>query len=178
MNEPTQLLLLAIPLLAMGSILIGVLRTGISPMPSSHRAQQTILSYVRPTLDGAIIELGAGWGGLAVPLARAHPERQVLAYEVSTIPWLFLRTRAALGGTPNLIVHRADFFNADLSIASAIVCYLYPEGMKRLGEKLNNELLPNTVVVSNTFAIPGWSATKTTKLNDMHGTRIYLYHTA
>ena len=159
----------------MGSILVGVLRTGISPMPSSAAAVQTVLTYVQPNNPGTIIELGAGWGSLAVPLARAHPQREVIAYEVSTIPWLVLRLRAATSGTPNLDVRRQDFFTADLSSAAAVVCYLFPGGMTRLSDKLKRELLSSTVIVSNTFALPGWSAKQRTKLNDMHRTRVYQY---
>ena len=175
MSTPIQLLIGATLLILMLSILIGVIRTGISPMPSSRAAIQTVLSYVQPSQSGAISELGAGWGSLAIPLARSHPRRQVIAYEVSTVPWLILRIRAAISATPNLTVKRQDFFDVDLSGSAAVVCYLYPGGMNRLSDKLKDELLPESLVVSNTFALPGWSAYQSTKLNDIHRTKIYQY---
>jgi hypothetical protein len=156
------------------SILIGVLRTGISPMPSSQAAIKQILAFV-PAGDGPIFELGSGWGTLAIPLARAHPKRDIVCYELSTIPWLFSVLRARLSGAANLVMRRGDFFQADLSEAQVVVCYLYPGGMTQLQPKLERELSPGAVVLSNTFALPGWKAEEEVKLDDLYRTPVYRY---
>ena len=135
-----QLFLGGTALLAMVSILVGVIRTGISPMPSSPEAVQQVMAYVKPSRVGPIVELGAAWGSLAIPLARAYPDRSVLAYELSTIPWLFLILRKRLSGLQNLEVIRRDFFRDDLAKAASVVCYLYPGSMVRLSAKLRSEL--------------------------------------
>jgi len=127
--------------LAMVSILIGVLRCGISPMPSSRRAVEAMLTLAVPARDGAIHELGSGWGGLAISLARAHPNRVVLCYEISTLPYLFSVLRGRLSGLENLEFRRADFLRADLSGAALVVCYLFPGGMERLAAKLEGQSL-------------------------------------
>ncbi len=156
------------------SIVIGALRTGISPMPSSRGATKRPLSLVPPG-EGSIVELGAGWGGLCIALARAHPQRQVVGYELSSIPWLCALLRARLARLENLSVHKADFLVADLSAAQVVVCYLYPQGMSRLSPKLLAELEPGTTVLSNTFALPGWEPEAVTKLDDLHRTPVYRY---
>jgi len=161
-------------LAAMLSILVGVLRTGISPMPSSQGAIKQLLAFV-PEGDGPIFELGSGWGRLALLLARAHPKREVVCYELSTIPWLFSVLRARLSGAPNLAMRRGDFFQADLSGAQVVVCYLYPGGMTRLQPKLESELGAGAVVLSNTFAVPGWEPEQVVKLDDLYRTPVYCY---
>ena len=175
MSIPLQLFLWATALVVMVSILVGVVRTGISPMPSSRRAVQQVLEFVVPPRSGAIYELGAAWGSLAIPLARAFPDRPIIAYELSTIPWLFLLLRVRVSGLSNIEVVRRDFFRDDLAKAAVVVCYLYPGSMVRLSTKLQSELVPGTVVVSNTFALPGWVADQQAQLKDMYRTKIYRF---
>ncbi len=158
--------------LAMVSILIGVLRCGISPMPSSRRAVEAVLGLAHPTKEGPLYELGSGWGGLAICLARVHPNRTILCYEISTLPYLFSVLRGRLSGLENLEFRRADFLRADLSGAALVVCYLFPGGMERLAAKLEGQSL---VVVSNTFAMPGWEPDQVVELGDRHRTRVYRY---
>ena len=172
---PLQLFLWASALTFMVSILVGVVRTGISPMPSSRRAVQQVLQFVVPPRSGAIYELGAAWGSLAVPLARAFPDRRIIAYELSTIPWLYLLLRVRVSGLKNIEVVRRDFFRDDLGKAAVVVCYLYPGSMVRLSTKLQSELMPGTVVVSNTFALPGWVPDQTSQLKDLYRTKIYRF---
>ena len=172
---PLQLFLLASALYVMVSILVGVVRTGISPMPSSRRAVQQGLQFVVPPRPGSIYELGAAWGSLAIPLARAFPDRRIIAYELSTIPWLFLLLRVRVSGLKNIEVVRRDFFRDDLGKAAVVVCYLYPGSMVRLSTKLQSELMPGTVVVSNTFALPGWVPDQKSQLKDLYRTKIYRF---
>jgi hypothetical protein len=172
---PLQLFLWATALIVMVSILVGVVRTGISPMPSSRRAVQQVLQFVVPPRPGPIYELGAAWGSLAIPLARAFPDRRIIAYELSTIPWLFLLLRVRVSGLNNIDVVRRDFFRDDLGKAAVVVCYLYPGSMVQLSTKLQSELVPGTIVVSNTFALPGWVPEQQFQLNDLYRTKIYRF---
>jgi len=161
-------------LLAMLSILIGVLRCGISPMPSTRSAARAVLSLAVPVKEGPIYELGSGWGGLAICLARAHPERRFCCYEISTFPYLFSVLAGRWSGLENLGFRRKDFLRQDLSDAAAVVCYLFPRGMEQLVAKLEGQSL---VVVSNTFAMPGWEPDEVVELGDRHRTRVYRYLT-
>ncbi len=175
MSITFHLLLWASALIVMVSILVGVVRTGISPMPSSRRAVQQVLQFVVPPHPGPLYELGAAWGSLVIPLARAFPDRRIIAYELSTIPWLFLLMRVRVCGLKNVEVVRRNFFRDDLGQAAVVICYLYPGSMVRLSTKLKAELIPGTVVVSNTFALPGWVPDQQAQLKDLYGTSIYRF---
>lgn len=169
------LLLVILLLGAMLSIVFHTVRTGISPMPSSRRVRQQLLSLVPPDLEGPVLELGAGWGTLAFALADHCPRAQVHAYELSPLPYAFCRLRQRLRPRPNLRVLRADFFTVSFAGASAVVCYLYPGAMLRLAPKLAAELAPGTPILSHTFALRGWTPTRTLVTADLYRTRVYRY---
>lgn len=56
-----------------------------------------------------------------------------------------------------------------------MVCYLCPGGMTRVRGKLEAELRPGALVISNTFAMPDWSPEHTITLDDLHRTPVYRY---
>jgi len=75
----------------------------------------------------------------------------------------------------NLTLYRKDFKQAELGNYSNLLCYLSPEGMLSLQEKLKRELSNEILVVSNTFALPSYQATKVIRLKDVYQTPIYVY---
>jgi hypothetical protein len=172
-------LLLPIAALVLAALALAAwtLRTGISPMPTLPAARRALLGALPPpeALAGAVHERGAGWGTLALPLARRYPERSVVAWELSPLPWAVCRLRARLTGARNLAVRRADFLRADLRGAALLVCYLDPGNMARLRPKLEAELAAGAVLVSHTFAVPGWQPEAVVRAPDLHASPIYRY---
>jgi len=170
-----ELGLIALTLAVAVSIAWGTFRTGISPMPSSRRARKAMLLRLPRDLRGRVYDLGSGWGGLAIAIARAHPRSEVIGYEISTVPVLCARVFARLLRVDNVRFERRDFFASDYRDAAAIVTYLFPDGMAKLCMKLEEELPVGTPVISNTFRVPGWEPERTTTMRDFHRTRIYAY---
>jgi hypothetical protein len=167
-------ILVAVVALAALSIIVSTLRLGISPMPTSRRVRRAMLAMVPADVRGEVHELGCGWGGLAVSLARHCPKARVIAWEASLVPWLvsWLRGR----GVENLQVRRGDFLRADLSRAEVLVCYLFTGGMRALAEKLARERGGTPVcLVSNTFSVHGWTPVDTVTVEDAWRTRVYRY---
>jgi precorrin-6B methylase 2 len=139
------------------TIVIYSLRVGITPMPSSRKARNAILRLLRQdTVPATVYELGAGWGTLAVAIAKSLPGARVVAIELSPIPFLFAKVYAALRDCRNVTLVRKDFLRTDISDADAVVCYLYRGAMIKLGPKLQSQLRPGARVISNTFSLPGW----------------------
>jgi hypothetical protein len=149
--------------------------TGISPVSSTFKSRRKIIQTVKPDQEGFIYELGVGWGALAFPLARRCPGATVVAYELSPVPWLFLKMRVLFWGPRNLKIVRQNFLKDNLSKASLVVCYLYPGAMTRLSSKLSRELEPDASVISNTFAIPAWTPTLIQNIEDVMCPHIYHY---
>lgn len=163
-------------LLIVGSIAWSTIRNGISPMPTTNVVRDQLLASLPKYIHGSIIELGAGWGNLAFPLARRYPDSPVIAYENSWVPYLACRLRALWGRYPNLLIIHQNFYEASLEKAGLVVCYLHPEGMRRLKDKFIHELDKTALIVSHTFAIPGWKPCHNEIVESSFPTPIYHYH--
>lgn len=155
----------------LGSIVVWTVINGISPMPSSAKALKK-MEEMLPNIDGPIYELGSGWGNVVKVLSCRYPRQQIIGYETSFFPYWISRVYC---NANNVVFRRKNFFDADLSQASLIVCYLYPEAMRQLKDKFNKELKPGTQIISNTFAIPGWIPKQVYEVNDLYKTKIYWY---
>jgi len=167
--------LLIAALLTLASVVWSTLRFHISPMPSSPRARRAILSWIPAGTTGEIFELGAGWGSLAIPIARQCAHAHVVACEGSPVPYLVCCLRKLLRPAPNLTLRFGDFSGVDLSRASGVVTYLWTGGMAQLAPKLVRELQPGSWVISSTFAWRGREATDEQTLDDIFRTKIYRY---
>jgi predicted RNA methylase len=164
--------------LVISAVLISLLYTiitGISPVSSTFKSRKKIIKTISPDQNGLIYELGAGWGALAFPVARRCPDATVVAYELSPVPWFFLKIRALLFGPSNLRIVRRNFLKDDLSGASLVLCYLYPGAMEKLSSKLVMELKPSAKVISNTFEIPAWTPNVIHSLEDVMCPQIFYY---
>ncbi len=108
-------------------------------------------------------------------LAERYRASPVRAFEVSILPWAFSRARLLVQGRPNLSFQLKNFLRADLSQAALVVCFLTPPIMEKLKPKLEAELRPGALVVSNTFALRGWQPIDTMTVPDVHATNVHLY---
>lgn len=149
--------------------------TGISPVSSTRPSRRKILGMVDPDENGTIYELGAGWGALAFPLARKCPGAQVVAYELSPVPWLFMKLRWFVTRPANLKIERCNFLDRSLANAALLICYLHTEMLQRLAEKLEDEGEHGALLISNTFEVPGWLPTAVLPVEDLMCPEIYVY---
>lgn len=149
--------------------------TGISPIPSSRISTNYIKDISPEQVVGDILELGAGWGTLAFPLAAQFPDNRILAYELSPIPWLFMKIRHLCFRHRNLNIFRRDFRKAPLEGVGLVVAYLHSEGLAKVRDKMERELAPGTLVISNVFDIPGWVHEAKHKIDDSFCPQVYLY---
>ena len=143
-------------------------------MPTSRKVKKALFTLL-PPVQGKIYELGSGWGHLIFPLASRFPKASIHAYEGSPLPWLVSKGVQKVVRKPNLTLHRKDFFDVSLQDANLVVCYLFPGAMSRLKEKFERELKPGALIVSNTFAIPGWEPEKVIQADDLWKSNVYLY---
>lgn len=179
-------LLIFLMLFCAGSIVYSTIRVGIPPMPSSNKAYCAVLQLLSETdgIDngtetnsGAIVDLGSGWGNLVIRMAKKYPQRKIVGYELSFLPWLISKLLKKLLGLNNLTLHRTDFFKVDLSDTSVVVCYLYPGAMKKLSDKLHAENNTFNFLISNNFSLPTWEPYKTIQIDDFYKSTVYLYKT-
>lgn len=150
------------------------LHYGITPMPSNRKARKALFELLPMEVKGTILELGAGFGHLALPLAKRYPNL-IVAYEISPLPYLILKMLKLILRLHNLKVLRQDFFKSSFRESGLCVCYLYPAGMQKLKRKFQEELKEGALIVSNTFTIGHWKALQEVDTLDLYNSKIFLY---
>ena len=101
----------------------------------------------------------------------------MIAYELSPFPWLYMLIRARLCIRPNLTIRRGNIHMLPLDGAVAVYMYLHSQCVKKLKPRLEAELAPGTLVVSNTFEVPGWHPKEIHQLDDTMCPQIMVYRT-
>ncbi len=178
-----EALILAAALLVAASILWHSMCTGISPMPSSTAAARAMVAMAAGEAGRPIVDLGSGFGHLAIRCARAFPERKVIGFEVSWVPWCVSCIARHVLRVRNLELRRADFRQADLPGGAVWLCYLFRAGMQDLSQRLERESLGKSqeesrgpvLLLSNTFSLPGATPQAVVCLDDFYRTRIFAY---
>ena len=121
-----------------------------------------------------IRELGTGDGRFISAVEKSY-KRAVLGYEINPIAFFITWLRIRFSGL-NSRVKFSNFWEQDLSGAQCIFCYLFPDIMVRLGEKLERELKQGAYVISADFTIPGWRNDSIIQVNHrIFNDPIYVY---
>ena len=89
-----------------------------------------------PPAEGELLDLGAGYGPIAITLARRSPAARVWAIDVNERALELTRTNAAAAKTPNVVVALPDDVPADLRFAA-----IYSNPPVRVGKAPLHELL-------------------------------------
>jgi tRNA G46 methylase TrmB len=144
-------------------------------MPSSNKASNAMMKLAKETGSGTIIDLGSGWGSFIIPMAKRYPQRQLVGYELSLLPWFYSCLLKKVLGLKNITLYRQNFYQADLTNADIIVCYLFPDAMTKIKKKLLSEQHKIKFIISNNFALPSYKPNKVIILDDFYRTPIYLY---
>ena len=140
---------------------------------SSSKAAATLVS-VLPRQDGIrLIDLGCGTGSLLVDLAEARPDGYFHGVETAPLSFLFSWWRARRRSA--IQVSWDDFWHTDLAQYDVVFAYLSPTPMTRLWEKARCEMRPGSLLVSNTFVIPGILPTRIVPVDDSMHSVLYIW---
>ncbi len=132
--------------------------------------------------EGSVVyDLGCGEGRVLFYISRLVPKAQYIGIENSTFPLILARLRAwwhrKTTKTEIQIINQ-DFFQHDLSNATHIFTYLYPNVMDDLLPKFDKELKKGTKLVSVTFKFTTKQPTKEIDLSRSKyklARKIYVY---
>ena len=140
---------------------------------TSQAKISVFINAVPMTPDQMLVDLGCGDGRV---LREAHKQYGVrtVGYEIN--PLAYLKARLYSIGSTKINIRRQNFWEADLSQADVVFCYLFPDVMKKLAAKLATGLKPGAVVVSSHFALPGIIPSQVIKLqHSLHNDPLYIY---
>lgn len=143
------------------------------PLYLSSRAAWQAVADLLPCKPGLrVIDLGSGLGGLPGFLIRIRPDGHFVGIETAPLPFAMGWLRCALKGCD---MRFGSLWKHDLGSYDLVYAYLSPVPMADLWRKVKAEMKPESLFVSNTFAVPGVVATKTVEVDDFHASTLYIY---
>ncbi len=158
------------------SIFYSTLVFGISPMPTSLPVKKVILELLNKYKQGkTIYELGSGWGTLVSALSSELPAFHITGFERSPVPYVYSLIVNRITRRRNSRLKYKDFFGVSLAETDIVVCYLCTDLMTKLKHKIETDLRQGALVISSTFAVPGWEPIETVTAKDLYRSKVYVY---
>ncbi|QID19077.1 class I SAM-dependent methyltransferase [Nitrogeniibacter mangrovi] len=143
------------------------------PLFLSNRRTVDALAALLPRDDVRLLDAGAGTGSALRPLARRFPRAHLTGIETAPGPWLIGRLLCA--GQANLRWLRGDFWAHDWAPYDVVYVFLSPVPMPEVWRKACAQMRPGSLLVSNSFAIPGVEPVRTVTPQQTGGRPLYLY---
>lgn len=151
------------------------IRSGV-PLYLSNRTTWTAMAdMIGPEKGVKVVDLGGGIGGASLYMARQRPNAEFLSIESAPIPAFLSRLRGKLSGLDNIDMRYGDFWGEDLGPFQVVYAFLSPVPMERLYQKVQAEMKPGSLFVSNSFDVPGVTPDDILELDDQRKTRLLIW---
>lgn len=138
--------ILAMILIIYGSIMIRVPFVPVAQYVVDALKKEELLKT-----GDVFYDLGSGDGRAVLAMAQAFPGAKAIGIEKGPFPYLVSRFWLSLRGVKNASFLFQDFSKVDLSHATHVYMYLYPDVVQKLLPKLKSELKPGSQVVTCDF---------------------------
>lgn len=138
---------------------------------SNRQTADALCELMQQRRAKRFIDLGCGFGGVVRTVDGAGFE----ASGVETAPMAFVIARVLSRLTRRGTVVRRDLWTVDLSNVDVVYTFLSPEPMPALYEKAKAQMKRGSLLVSNSFAVPGIDPDEVWQLPDRRGTELFLY---
>ncbi len=119
----------------------------------------------------SFIDLGSGLGGVTRALATRG--RRSVGVESAPISWFISLMLAKLSGKGELL--RKNIWDFNLTEYNAVYVFLSPVPMLRVYEKFKAETKKGSILISNSFKVPGVEHIEVVILEDQRRTKLYIY---
>jgi SAM-dependent methyltransferase len=160
-------------LLSFSIVVVHPITRGAMFHPSARIRVKTFLDNVPMKEGELLIDPGCG-DGRVLSEARKRYNVRAFGFEINPLAYLLARLRTC--GKKDIRVGFKNFWKVKFSDADLVFCYLFPDVMKRLEQKLEGELQPGCRIVSCNFPFPGWKYERIVRPDSsLYGDPIYLY---
>lgn len=148
--------------------------SGQAPLFLSNRETAAALARLTADRPGMrFADLGAGVGSVVLALAGERPDARFTGVENAPLVWAAGRLRS--GARSNCEWRWGNLWDTDLAAFDVVYAFLSPAPMADLWQKVESEMRPGTLFVSNSFAVPGIEPTSLLEVADSRRTRLYCY---
>lgn len=130
-------------------------------VPTAESVGVRMLEVAGVTEDDVVYDLGSGDGRIPITAAKEFGARAV-GVEIDSALVAKARAKAREAGVADKVRFvQGDLFNADISEATVVALYLWPEVNIQLRPKLLEELDPGDRIVSHDFRMGDWEPERT-----------------
>ncbi len=151
-------------------------KTGVPTVSTSKEVRNKMVALI-PHGPQRVVEMGSGWGGLAISAAKARPDCKIVAIEYSAVPaWVSMLRKAIDPSLKNLEFRRGDFFALPLKETDVVLCYLLEPMLEKLKAKFMAELPSHAIIISNHYQVPGWTPVSIEKVEKFFEKGIFVYN--
>lgn len=148
--------------------------SGQVPLYLSNRETAAALAELLPAQAGIrCIDLGAGLGSIVRPLAAARPDAFFVGVENAPLTWLAGKLLSL--GHGNCEFRWGSLWQTPLQDADMVYAFLSPVPMADLWRKVETEMKPGSLFVSNSFPVPEVAPSEIVDVGDSRETRLYCY---
>lgn len=131
------------------------------------------IAMLLPPTPCFVLDIGCGDGGLIRHLARLRADCEFVGIEHAPLTWLWARLASL--GFDNVQIRYGDFWQPPFTPYDFVYAFLSPAPMTRLWEKARDEMRPGTLLISNSFAVPGLPAEMEIGVADRRASKLFCY---
>lgn len=126
-------------------------------LPTSRRATEALGTIIRRYKPNAknFYDLGCAHGDLSLAIKKILPGLAIHAVDTSAIRIFFAKLKSRILGR-RINFKQQNLFKTSINQADVVYTYLWYDLMPLLEKKLQNELRPGAIVVTNTSNFPTW----------------------
>ncbi|MBB5019551.1 hypothetical protein HNQ59_002853 [Chitinivorax tropicus] len=142
---------------------------------SSQTTCQQLLTVLptQPALQ--FLDVGAGLGGVLNQVQQARPDWRCAGVERAWLPWLIGRCRLRWLASPAQWLQQ-DFNQLDWSRYDIVYAYLSPAPMAQVWQKVEAEMRPGSMFISNSFDVPDVTPDQVIETGDWHRSRLLIWY--
>jgi len=143
------------------------------PLFLTNRQTACAVAGLLPPGPIEVLDVGCGIGSFLTAFAQQRPDARLTGIENAPVPFALarLRTRKHVATT----VIRGDFFARSWAEVDLVYAFLSPAPMFKVWEKARREMKPGSLLVSNSFGIPGVEPTRVIEVADRRQTRLLVF---
>lgn len=143
------------------------------PLFLTNRQTACAVAALLPSGHAEVLDVGCGIGSFLTTLARQRPDVHLTGIENAPAPFVLARLRTRKHHAITVI--RGDFFARSWAGYDLVYAFLSPVPMPDVWEKAQREMKPGSLLVSNSFGIPGIEPDRIIEVADRRRTRLLVF---
>lgn len=148
-------------------------RTQVPLFLSNKQTVHQLAKSLPALASMSVLDVGSGTGNFVRRLALLRPDWRIAGVESAPAPYLLSRYMSRQQG--NVSLSREDFWRMSLTGFDVVYAFLSPVPMPALWAKAVREMRPGSLLISNSFAVPGIEPERIVLVEDSRQTRLHFY---